>query len=300
MSKKPLILIILDGFGVGNEGCENAIYAAKTPYLDNMFLNNPTIEIKASGMDVGLPDGQMGNSEVGHTNIGAGRIIYQDLARINNSISDGSFFQNDVLKKAILNCKENNSAFHLMGLLSDGGVHSHINHLFALLKMAKQSGLKKVYVHAFTDGRDVLPTSGLDFVKLCEDRFVSIGIGEFATVSGRFYAMDRDNRWERVEKAYKAIVCGEGVFKNSAEQVLLDSYEKEVTDEFVVPAVCLNSYAGLKNNDSVVFFNFRPDRARELTRALTCDKFNEFARRNDDLKFCFVSMISKCLSFSEL
>lgn len=290
MDKKPLILIILDGFGVGGPGKENAIYSAKTPYLNKMFEKFPTTEIGASGADVGLPQGQMGNSEVGHTNIGAGRVIYQDLARISKAIDDGSFFENEVLKQAILNCKTKNSALHLMGLLSDGGVHSHVDHMFALLRMAKQNGLAKVYVHAFTDGRDVLPTSGLGFVKICEENFHKIGVGEFATISGRFYAMDRDNRWPRVEQAYRAIVFGEGVKKSCAVQVLEDSYINNVTDEFVVPSVCLNSYNGLNENDSVVFFNFRPDRARELTRALIFENFNEFKRKDGINNIFFVAM----------
>ena len=290
VGRKPLILIILDGFGVGKNGNENAICAAKTPNLTALFSKFPVTEIGASGVDVGLPEGQMGNSEVGHTNIGAGRVIYQDLTRISNAIENGDFFNNEVLKRAILNCKANDSALHLMGLISDGGVHSHLNHLFALIRMAKENGLKKVYVHAFTDGRDVLPASGLSYVKVCEKKFAEIGVGKFATISGRFYAMDRDNRWVRVEKAYAAIVYGYGLKKLNAEQVLQDSYSASVTDEFVEPAVCLNSYTGLNENDSLIFFNFRPDRARELTRALTCEHFDGFNRNKGLVNVFFVSL----------
>ena len=287
--RKPVILIILDGLGVGKNGPGNAAMAARTPVLSSAFKCNPTTEIKASGIDVGLPEGQMGNSEVGHTNIGAGRVVYQDLARINNEINSGSFFRNEVLKEAVLNCKNSGSAMHLIGLLSDGGVHSHLNHLFALLELAKQNGLERVFIHAFTDGRDVLPTSGLDYVKKCEKKLKEINVGKIATISGRYYAMDRDNRWERVKVAYDAMVLGKGVFISSATEAMEKSYEAGVTDEFVKPVVCVKN-AQICNNDSVVFFNFRPDRARELTKALTFENFDGFDREKGFFKTCFVSL----------
>ncbi len=287
--KKPLALIIMDGFGYNNSEYGNAIEAANTPNLDALFAKYPHTLIGASGMDVGLPDGQMGNSEVGHTNIGAGRIVYQELTRITKSIQDGDFFANAALKEAIANCKKNHSALHLMGLLSDGGVHSHNSHLYALVEMAKENGLDKVYIHAFMDGRDVPPTSGRDYLAECRDKLAEIGVGKIATVIGRYYAMDRDNRWERVEKAYAAMVYGEG--KHCADPVVAaeKSYEEGVTDEFIVPTVCQEN-ATIRANDSVVFFNFRPDRAREITRTLVDDDFGGFARRNGRFPLCFVCM----------
>lgn len=287
--KKPLALIIMDGFGYNNSEYGNAIEAANTPNLDALFAKYPHTLIGASGMDVGLPDGQMGNSEVGHTNIGAGRIVYQELTRITKSIQDGDFFANAALKEAIANCKKNHSALHLMGLLSDGGVHSHNSHLYALVEMAKENGLDEVYIHAFMDGRDVPPTSGRDYLAECRDKLAEIGVGKIATVIGRYYAMDRDNRWERVEKAYAAMVYGEG--KHCADPVAAaeKSYEESVTDEFIVPTVCQEN-ATIRANDSVVFFNFRPDRAREITRTLVDDDFGGFARRNGRFPLCFVCM----------
>ncbi|MBQ1977384.1 MAG: phosphoglycerate mutase (2,3-diphosphoglycerate-independent), partial [Ruminococcus sp.] len=234
--KKPLILCILDGFGIAPEE-GNAIAAAKTPNLDRIFESNPTTAIGASGMDVGLPDGQMGNSEVGHTNIGAGRIVYQELTRITKSIKDGDFFENEALVGAMENALKNNSTLHLMGLLSDGGVHSHNTHLYGILEMAKRMGLEKVCIHAFLDGRDVPPSSGKDFVQACADKCKEIGVGTIATVMGRYYAMDRDNRWERVVKAYDAMVLREGVQCADAVQAVANSYAEGVTDEFVLPAV---------------------------------------------------------------
>ena len=264
MSKKPLVLIILDGFGDNKEDYGNAIHAANTPTIDNILNNCPTVDIGASGLDVGLPDGQMGNSEVGHTNMGAGRVVYQDLTRITKAINDGDFFDNEVLVSAMKSCKQNNKSLHIMGLLSDGGVHSHIDHLYGVVEMAKNFGLDKVYVHAFTDGRDVPPTSGIDFVKNCDKKLKEIGVGQIATVSGRYYAMDRDNRWDRVEKAYAAMVDGIGQKFSSAAQAVEASYKSGVTDEFIVPAVCLEN-ANINDGDSVIFINFRPDRAREIT-----------------------------------
>lgn len=288
MAKKPLLLMILDGFG--NAPAEgNAIAAAKKPNLDRLFSSNPLTQIGASGMDVGLPDGQMGNSEVGHTNIGAGRIVYQELTRITKSIQDGPFFENEAFLSAVENAKKNDSALHLIGLLSDGGVHSHNTHLYALVELAKRHGLKKVYIHALLDGRDVPPASGKDFVAACCEKLGEIGVGEIATVMGRYYAMDRDNRWERVEKAYAAMVYGEGVQGSDPVQAVADSYAQEVTDEFVVPVVCSRS-GKIQANDSVIFFNFRPDRAREITRTFVDPDFSGFERKNGFFPLTYVCM----------
>ena len=286
--KKPLILCILDGFGIAPEE-GNAIFAAKTPNLDRIFVENPTTAIGASGMDVGLPDGQMGNSEVGHTNIGAGRIVYQELTRITKSIADGDFFENEALCGAIDNAVKNNSTLHLMGLLSDGGVHSHNTHLYGILELAKRKGLDRVCIHAFLDGRDVPPSSGKDFVKDCADKCKEIGVGTIATVMGRYYAMDRDNRWERVVKAYDAMVLREGVQSKDAVEAVANSYAEGVTDEFVVPAVIEGGEA-IKANDSVIFFNFRPDRAREITRTFVDEAFEGFERKNGFFPLYYVCM----------
>ena len=248
--KKPVALLIMDGFGYNSNEYGNAIKAANTPNLDKILATYPNTLIGASGMDVGLPDGQMGNSEVGHTNIGAGRIVYQELTRITKSIQDGDFFQNPEFVAAMENCKEKGSALHLMGLLSDGGVHSHNTHLFALIEMAKKMGLEKVYVHCFLDGRDVPPTSGKDFVDELAKKLQEIGVGQIATVMGRYYAMDRDNRWERVEKAYQAMVDGEGIQNPDPVDAVAKSYEKDVTDEFVVPTVVAKDAALKKTTPS--------------------------------------------------
>ncbi len=277
MRKKPVALIILDGFGYTPVVEGNAVVAAKTPNIDKYFKQYPHNIIKCSGMDVGLPDGQMGNSEVGHTNIGAGRVVYQELTRITKSISDGDFFTNSALLDAVSNCKENDSALHIMGLLSDGGVHSHITHLYALLELAKKNGLERVYVHCFLDGRDVPPSSGADYVEALEKEMARIGVGKVGTVMGRFYAMDRDNRWERVSKAYEAMVLGQGESCTSAPAAIRKSYEADVTDEFVVPTV-VKGTEPVGKNDSIVFFNFRPDRAREITRTFVDPEFNGFER----------------------
>ena len=278
MAKRPLLLCILDGFGwVPQETYGNAIAAAKTPYFDKLFASCPFTTIGASGMNVGLPDGQMGNSEVGHTNIGAGRIVYQELTRITKSIADGDFFENEALVSAMRSAKENGKALHLMGLLSDGGVHSHNGHLYGLLEMAKRMGLTRVYVHAIMDGRDVPPDSGLGFIKELQAKMASLGVGTIASVTGRYYAMDRDNRWDRVEKAYAAFVYGEGNHGTPVE-VMEKSYAEGVTDEFVVPAVTCEG-GRVAEGDSVIFFNFRPDRAREITRTFVDDAFTGFARR---------------------
>ncbi len=273
--KKPLILIILDGFGIRQEKSGNAIYHASTPNIDKIFTENPYTTLKASGDDVGLPEGQMGNSEVGHLNIGAGRIVYQELTRINKSIEDKSFYKNEELINIMKKVNQKDSSLHIMGLLSDGGVHSHINHLFALLKMAKENNVRKVYIHAWLDGRDTSPSSGINYIKMCEDRILEYEIGEIATISGRYYSMDRDNRWERIKKAYNAIVMAWGEKYEDPKQIILDSYKDGVTDEFFIPKV-KKSYKGMKENDGIICFNFRPDRAREITRCFIEEEFKEF------------------------
>ncbi len=283
---RPATLIILDGFGIADPGKSNAIYTASTPNLDKIFAENPYTIIGASGMDVGLPDGQMGNSEVGHTNIGAGRVVYQELTRITKSIQDGDFFENEALCGAIDNCLKNDTALHLIGLMSDGGVHSHNTHLWGLLELAKRKGLTKVFIHCLMDGRDVAPTSGKDFVAECIEKTKEIGVGTVATVMGRYYAMDRDNRWERVSRAYAAMVYGEGIKNTDPVAAIADSYEKGVTDEFIEPIVCTDTVIGA--NDSVIFFNFRPDRAREITRTFVDDDFNGFERRNGRFPLYYV------------
>ena len=277
MNKTPTTLIIMDGFGLANASDDNAVSLAQTPVLDRLFREYANTTLSASGLDVGLPDGQMGNSEVGHTNIGGGRVVFQDLPRISRAIDDGSFFKNEAYNKAMDNCLKNGSSLHLYGLLSDGGVHSHIQHLFALLQMAKDKGLEKVYVHCFLDGRDVSPTSGKGFVQELCDKCAEIGVGKIATVMGRYYAMDRDKRWERVQMAYDAMVYGEGVHNADPVDAVAKSYANGVTDEFVEPVVC-DSEGTIGDNDSVIFFNFRPDRAREITRAIVDPEFDGFQR----------------------
>ena len=291
--KRQLILMILDGFGISNGG-KSAILEAKTPNIDKIFNSNPITKISASGLDVGLPEGQMGNSEVGHTNIGAGRIVYQDLTRITKSIKDGDFFENDAFISAINNAKANNTALHLMGLLSNGGVHSHNSHLYALLELAKRNGLHDVFVHAFMDGRDVSPTSGLNFIKECEEKMKEIGVGKIATVSGRYYAMDRDNRWDRVQKAYDAMSFGKGKVASSAIEAVEESYKENVTDEFIIPTVCQQG-AEIKPNDSIIFFNFRPDRAREITRAFVQTDFDQFERNFVPLTYVCMTEYDKTI-----
>jgi len=289
MSKKPLALIIMDGFGCNPEVYGNAIKSAKTPNLDKIFATSSHTKIGASGMDVGLPDGQMGNSEVGHTNIGAGRIVYQELTRISKSIKDGDFFTNETLLSGIENCKKNSTALHLMGLLSDGGVHSHNSHLYGLLKLAKNAGLTKVFVHAFMDGRDVPPSSGKAFIEELLANMAEIGVGEIATICGRYYAMDRDNRWDRVEKAYSAMVLGEGNICENPVEVMANSYAEKVTDEFIIPSVCSKN-GKISAGDSVIFFNFRPDRAREIARTFVDKAFDGFKRVNGYFPLFFVCM----------
>ena len=287
--KKPLALIIMDGFGDRREESGNAIRAASTPNLDRIFAENPRTDIGASGMDVGLPEGQMGNSEVGHTNIGAGRVVYQELTRITKAIDEGTVYQNPVLTEAMESAKAKGTALHLMGLLSDGGVHSHQRHLYGLLEMAKRHGLQRVYIHCFMDGRDTPPSSGKDYIQALLRETERIGAGRIATISGRYYAMDRDNRWERVEKAYDAMVNGRGTQEADPVKVMADSYAAGVTDEFVVPTVC-DPAGTIGAEDSVVFINFRPDRAREITRSLVDPEFAGFAREKGLLPLCYVCM----------
>jgi len=263
--KTPTTLIIMDGFGLNSDVMGNAVSNASTPRLDQFFAECPGCTLSASGLDVGLPEGQMGNSEVGHTNIGAGRVVFQDLPRITKSIENGSFFENEAYLEVMADCRERNSTLHLMGLLSDGGVHSHITHLYALLRMAKAQGLNKVLIHVFLDGRDTAPTSGLDFVTRLVRQCEAIGVGRIATVSGRYYAMDRDRRWERVQKAYDAIALGKGVRNPDPVAAVEQSYAAEITDEFMVPVVC-GKKTQVVEGDGIIFFNFRPDRARQLTR----------------------------------
>ncbi len=291
MSKKTTVLMILDGYGLNEKTEGNCVAGAKTPVMDKLMAEYPFVKGYASGMAVGLPDGQMGNSEVGHLNMGAGRIVYQELTRITKEIQDGTFFENPALLNAVKNCKENDSALHMFGLLSDGGVHSHNTHLYGLLELAKKNDLKKVYVHCFLDGRDTPPASGKDYVEQLEAKMAEIGVGEVAMVSGRYYAMDRDNNYDRVEKAYLAMTKGEGLTADSAVAAVAESYDRDETDEFVKPTVVQKNGAPvalIQDKDSVVFFNFRPDRAREITRAFCDDDFKGFDRKRLDLKFvCF-------------
>ncbi len=293
--KSPIVLTIMDGFGFNPETDGNAIVAAKTPRLDEIFANCPTTQIGASGLDVGLPDGQMGNSEVGHTNIGAGRVVYQELTRITKSINDGDFFQNEAFLAAVENCKQQDSALHLMGLLSDGGVHSHIEHLYGLLELAKKNGLSRVYIHALLDGRDVPPASAADYIDTLNRKLTELGCGKLATVMGRFYGMDRDNRWERVGKAYAALVYGEGIQTSDAAAAVRQSYleideeGKHLTDEFVLPTL-VSGTERIKTGDSVIFFNFRPDRAREITRTFVDDGFTGFERKGGRQNVFYVCM----------
>lgn len=288
MSKQTALLLILDGFGINEKNEGNAIAQAKKPNLDAIMAKYPTVPGYASGMAVGLPDGQMGNSEVGHLNMGAGRTVYQELTRITKSILDGDFFENEALVGAMKNAKENDKAVHLLGLLSDGGVHSHINHLFGLLEMAKKLDVKKVYVHAFLDGRDTPPSSAKGFMEQLVAKMAEIGVGEIATVSGRYYAMDRDNRWDRVEKAYDAMVNGKGETGVDPVAAIAASYAEGLNDEFVLPTVIEKDgkpAANIEAGDSVIFFNFRPDRARELTRTFCDDAFAGFERERVQTHF---------------
>lgn len=292
MSKKPTVLMILDGYGLNKKEQANAVAEANTPVMDKLMAECPFVEGQASGMAVGLPEGQMGNSEVGHLNMGAGRIVYQELTRITKEIQDGDFFKNEALLDAVRNAKENNTALHMFGLLSDGGVHSHITHVYGLLELAKREGLEKVYVHCFLDGRDTPPSSGKGYVEQLAEKMKEIGVGEIASVMGRYYAMDRDNRWDRVELAYNAMVNGKGETAECGPCGVQKSYDADKTDEFVLPTVMVKDgapVATIKDKDSVIFFNFRPDRAREITRAFCCDDFDGFTRekRLDLTYVCF-------------
>ena len=291
MSKKPVVLMVLDGYGLNDKTEGNAIAQANTPVMDKLMAEYPFQKGNASGLYVGLPDGQMGNSEVGHMNIGAGRIIYQELTRISKSIEDGTFFENKALLAAIENVKKNNSDLHLYGLLSDGGVHSHNTHVYGLLELAKRNGVKNVYIHTFLDGRDTPPASGKGFVEELQAKMDEIGVGKIASVHGRYYAMDRDNNWDRIEKAYDALVQGKGIMATDAAQAIGDSYENGVNDEFVVPTVITEDgkpVATIKPNDSIIFFNFRPDRAREITHAFCDEDFDKFVRVNGFMPLTYV------------
>ena len=308
MSKKPTVLMILDGFGLNDKTEANAVYEAKTPNIDVLMRDYPFVHGNASGLAVGLPDGQMGNSEVGHLNMGAGRIVYQELTKITKAIQDGDFFENEALLKGIANVKENHSALHLYGLLSDGGVHSHNTHLYGLLELAKRQGVEKVYVHCFMDGRDTSPTSGKGFIAELQEKMAEIGVGEIATIIGRYYVMDRDNRWDRVEAAYKALTLGEGKQVTDAVASMEASYAEDVTDEFIVPTVITKDgkpVAAIQDKDTVIFFNFRPDRAREITRAFCMDEFEGFDRgaRKDVTYICFteydVTIPNKLIAFKK-
>ena len=293
--KKLTMLMILDGFGSNSEEEGNAIKKANTPNIDTLMKTYPITKISASGLAVGLPEGQMGNSEVGHTNIGAGRVVYQELTRITKAIEDGDFFSNEELINAIENCKKNNSKLHILGLVSDGGVHSHIRHLYGLLELAKRRDFEDVYVHCFLDGRDTPPASAENYIIELEDKMKEKGVGKIASISGRFYSMDRDKRWERVKKAYDAICRGEGAKSGNAVHAIENSYQKEVFDEFVEPTVITGAdgetpIATIEDNDSVIFFNFRPDRARQLTRAIVDPNFDGFETKKMNTYFvCFTS-----------
>ena len=290
-SMQKVILIILDGYGLREENEYNAVAAAEKPTLDELFSKYPNTKLRCSGFDVGLPDGMMGNSEVGHLNIGAGRIVNQILVKINNSIADGSFYQNNVFKDIIGVSKSRGSALHLMGLVSEGGVHSSLEHLYALLKMAKDSKIRKVFIHAFTDGRDTSPNSGLKYLSELQEKIDEIGVGEIATISGRYYAMDRDKRWDRTEETFRSMVNGEGEKYSSYVEVLKNSYEKGITDEFIIPSTLFNEgkpIGSIDNGDSVIAFNYRADRMRQMTRALTDQHFQNF--ESSKLKMNFASM----------
>ena len=294
MRQKPVVLMVLDGYGISDKTEGNAIAMAKTPVMDKLMKECPYVQGLASGLAVGLPDGQMGNSEVGHMNIGSGRIIYQDLTLITKYIEDGVFFKNEELLRAIENCKKNNSDLHIWGLLSDGGVHSHITHLYAIIELCKKEGLDRVYVHPFFDGRDTPPASGKDYLQQLVDKMNEIGCGKVASMSGRYYAMDRDNNWDRIQKAYDALVLGEGVKATNCIDAMQASYDNDVTDEFVLPTVITNEdgtpVSVVKPNDSVIFFNFRPDRAREITKAF-CFADSDIAAAEGD------AADPKCIKF---
>lgn len=296
--KKPTALIIMDGWGQSDSTLGNAVFEAKTPNYDHYVKKYPKTLIGASGLDVGLPEGQMGNSEVGHLNIGAGRVIYQELTRITKSIKDGDFFENEAFLAAIDNAKAKGTKLHAWGLLSDGGVHSHIDHLKALIKLAKERGLDNIYIHAFMDGRDTSPTSGIQYIRELEDYMAEISFGKIASVSGRYYSMDRDKRWERIEKSYNMLVNGIGEKASSAVEIMEKSYEANVTDEFIIPTLIENQgkpVATISKNDSIIFFNFRPDRAREITRAIVDEEFDGFNREYFETKYVCLTQYDKTM-----
>ena len=306
---KPVVLLILDGYGLSDNPEGNAIMAANTPVMDRLMKEYPYVKGAASGLAVGLPEGQMGNSEVGHLNMGAGRVVYQDLTRITKSIEDGEFYNNKVLRAAVKNCLDNGSDLHLYGLLSDGGVHSMNSHLYALIELSKQMGLDRVYIHAFMDGRDTSPTSGIDYIRELEEVCRKENCGKIASISGRYWAMDRDNRWERVEKAYRALAFGEGVTETDPVTAMQNSYDRGITDEFIEPTVICRDgepVATIKDGDSVIFFDFRPDRAREITRAFCSDDFAGFDRpqRINTYYVCFteydVTIPNKHVAFEDV
>ncbi|MBR2322424.1 MAG: 2,3-bisphosphoglycerate-independent phosphoglycerate mutase [Clostridia bacterium] len=303
MKTKPVALIIMDGYGLTTPEFGNAIEIANAGVIDNLMKSYPTTTLGASGMSVGLPDGQMGNSEVGHLNMGAGRIVYQDLTRITKEIQDGDFYKNEEILSAINNAKLNGKKLHFYGLLSTGGVHSHITHLYALLETCKKNDFSNVFIHCFLDGRDVAPMSGADFIKELQEKIDEIGVGEIASVSGRYYAMDRDNRWDRVEKAYDALTIGSGVVTENAEKAVRDSYQNGVTDEFVLPTNVYKNgkpVAVIEKGDSIVFFNFRPDRAREITRAFTVESFDGFVRKTGYLSPYYVGFTTYDATFENV
>lgn len=309
MAKRPTVLMILDGYGLNDKVEGNAVKLANTPVMDKLMAEYPFVEGQASGMAVGLPDGQMGNSEVGHLNMGAGRIVYQELTRITKEIEEGTFFENEELVKAMENAKKNDSALHIFGLLSDGGVHSHITHIFGTIEMAKKFGLKKVYIHPFLDGRDTPPESAADFMQQLVDKMAEIGVGKVATISGRYWAMDRDNNWDREEKAYLAMTKGEGVKETDPVEAVKNSYANGKTDEFMLPTVIEKDgtpVATIKDGDSIIFCNFRPDRARQITRAFCADDFNGFDREKklDVVMVCFteydVTIPNKLVAFKKV
>nr|WP_302135755.1 2,3-bisphosphoglycerate-independent phosphoglycerate mutase [uncultured Schaedlerella sp.] len=308
MSKKPTVLMILDGYGLNDNTKGNAVAQGKTPVMDKLMAEYPFVKGNASGLAVGLPDGQMGNSEVGHLNMGAGRIVYQDLTKITKAIQDGDFFENKALLAACENVKAHDSSLHMFGLVSDGGVHSHNEHIYGLLELAKRQGIEKVYVHCFLDGRDTPPASGKEYVEQLEEKMKEIGVGEVASVMGRYYAMDRDNRWERVEKAYNALVKGIGETAESGPAGIQASYDADATDEFVLPTVVMKNgapVATIQDNDSIIFYNFRPDRAREITRTFCDDNFGGFDRgpRIKTTYVCFteydVTIENKLVAFAK-
>jgi 2,3-bisphosphoglycerate-independent phosphoglycerate mutase len=303
MARQLTALIIMDGFGLSDIRDSNAVEIAETPNFDRLWKSFPHVPIHSSGLDVGLPEGQMGNSEVGHLNIGAGRIVYQEFTRITKAIRDGDFFENKAFLDAVAHVKKYSSRLHLMGLVSEGGVHSHIEHLYALVELAKKQGLSQVYIHAFMDGRDVPPASGKSTLETLDSKLRQLEFGKVATVSGRYYAMDRDRRWDRVQKAYNALVLGEGEIADSSAEAMDQSYNRNETDEFVKPTVILEKgkpVATISENDAIIFFNFRPDRARELTRSFIEPSFGEFERKKGYFPVKFVSMTQYDATFENL